>query len=66
MTMLETRKLNKHFGGLQVTTDVNLVPEAGELRRLIGPNGAGKSALFRSILGEYAPSSGQILCAGHA
>ncbi len=64
MTMLETRKLNKRFGGLQVTADVDLTLQPGELHCLIGPNGAGKSTLFRLILGEYSPSSGQILYAG--
>ncbi|WP_131117867.1 ABC transporter ATP-binding protein [Lichenihabitans psoromatis] len=64
MPLLETRKLNKHFGGLQVTADVNLALEPGELHCLIGPNGAGKSTLFRLILGEYAPSSGQVFYDG--
>lgn len=62
--ILETRNLHKHFGGLQVTRDVNLVLEHGELHCLIGPNGAGKSTLFRLILGEYPPSGGQILHEG--
>jgi len=64
MTILETRKLNKHFGGLQVTSDVELTLERGELHCLIGPNGAGKSTLFRLILGEYQPSSGQVFYDG--
>jgi ABC-type uncharacterized transport system ATPase subunit len=64
MALLETRGLNKRFGGLQVTNDVNLSLDAGELHCLIGPNGAGKSTLFRLILGEYPPSSGQILYDG--
>ena len=55
MALLETRKLNKRFGGLQVTADVDFVLEPGELHCLIGPNGAGKSTLFRLILGEYQP-----------
>ena len=60
MVLLETRQLNKRFGGLQVTADVNLALETGELHCLIGPNGAGKSTLFRLILGEYPPTSGTI------
>jgi len=64
MTLLETRALNKHFGGFQVTSDVDLALEAGEFHCLIGPNGAGKSTLFRLILGEHTPSSGQILFDG--
>jgi len=64
MSILETRGLNKHFGGLHVIADVNLVLEDGELHCLIGPNGAGKSTLFRLILGEHVPSSGTIFYAG--
>ena len=60
MAILETLQLNKNFGGLQVTNNVNLKLEFGELHCLIGPNGAGKSTLFRLILGEYAPSSGSV------
>lgn len=65
MALLETRKLNKRFGGLQVTADVNLSLEPGEMHCLIGPNGAGKSTLFRLILGEHQPSSGQIFYDGN-
>ena len=64
MPILETRGLNKHFGGLHVTADVDLALEEGEIHCLIGPNGAGKSTLFRLILGEHTPSSGSIFYAG--
>ncbi|BAF89884.1 ATPase [Azorhizobium caulinodans ORS 571] len=64
MALLETRSLNKHFGGLHVTNSVDLSLEAGEIHCLIGPNGAGKSTLFRLILGEHRPSSGTIAFAG--
>jgi ABC-type uncharacterized transport system ATPase subunit len=64
MPILETRDLNKRFGGLHVTSNVNFALDDGELHCLIGPNGAGKSTLFRLILGEHAPSSGSILYAG--
>lgn len=63
MSILEVRKLNKHFGGLHVTNDVNLTLQVGEIHCLIGPNGAGKSTLFRLILGEFQPGSGDILFA---
>ena len=61
MALLETRGLNKHFGGLHVTDNVDFALEPGELHCLIGPNGAGKSTFFRLILGEHEPSSGSIL-----
>jgi len=60
MPLLETRRLNKNFGGLQVIANVDLALEAGEVHCLIGPNGAGKSTLFRLILGEYSPTSGSV------
>ena len=64
MPILETCGLNKHFGGLHVTADVDLALEEGKIHCLIGPNGAGKSTLFRLILGEHTPSSGSIFYAG--
>ncbi len=62
--LLETIDLNKRFGGLRVTNNVNFSLDQGEIHCLIGPNGAGKSTLFRLILGEHAPSAGRILYAG--
>jgi ABC-type uncharacterized transport system ATPase subunit len=62
--ILETKGLNKHFGGLHVTANVNFALDDGEIHCLIGPNGAGKSTLFRLILGEHAASSGNIFYAG--
>ena len=64
MAILETRKLNKHFGGLHVTGNVDFALQPGEMHCLIGPNGAGKSTFFRLILGEHQPDSGQILIDG--
>jgi ABC-type uncharacterized transport system ATPase subunit len=64
MTVLETKGLNKRFGGLQVTADLDLALQPGELHCLIGPNGAGKSTLFRLIIGEHRPDSGHILFHG--
>ena len=63
MSLLVCRGLNKHFGGLHVTADVDFTVNPGEIHCLIGPNGAGKSTLFRLILGEHSPSSGRIFFA---
>jgi branched-chain amino acid transport system ATP-binding protein len=64
MAILETRALNKWFGGLHVTGGVDFALEPGEIHCLIGPNGAGKSTFFRLVLGEHLPTSGQILYKG--
>ena len=59
MTALEVHDLNKSFGGLRVTSAVNLAVEPGERRLIIGPNGAGKTTLFNLITGELRPDSGR-------
>ena len=59
-TALAVRNMDKSFGGLRVTSAVNLVVEAGERRLIIGPNGAGKTTLFNLITGELAPDRGSV------
>ncbi len=59
-TALAVRNMDKSFGGLRVTSGVNLVVEAGERRLIIGPNGAGKTTLFNLITGELAPDRGSV------
>jgi branched-chain amino acid transport system ATP-binding protein len=60
MSALTINNLCKAFGGLRVTTDVNLDVEPGERRLIIGPNGAGKTTLFNLITGELTPDSGSV------
>jgi branched-chain amino acid transport system ATP-binding protein len=60
MTALAINALCKSFGGLRVTSNVNLSVEPGERRLIIGPNGAGKTTLFNLITGELSPDSGSI------
>ncbi len=61
---LQVEALNRNFGALQVTRDVNLTLERGARRALIGPNGAGKTTLINLITGVLAPSSGRVLLDG--
>jgi len=60
MSALGVRGLDKSFGGLRVTSSVDLVVEPGERRLIIGPNGAGKTTLFNLITGELRPDRGAI------
>jgi branched-chain amino acid transport system ATP-binding protein len=64
MSALAVRGLDKSFGGLRVTSGVDLVVEPGERRLIIGPNGAGKTTLFNLITGELAPDRGSIALFG--
>ncbi|GAD51445.1 branched-chain amino acid transport ATP-binding protein LivG [Halarchaeum acidiphilum MH1-52-1] len=64
--VLEVRGLEKAFGGLQVTDDVDLDVERGTITGLIGPNGAGKSTLFNLVSGFYEPDGGTVRVNGTA
>jgi branched-chain amino acid transport system ATP-binding protein len=64
MSALRIEHLNRSFGSLVVTDDVNLDIAPGERHVIIGPNGAGKTSLVNQIGGQLAPSSGHILVDG--
>lgn len=57
---LEIVGLNKNFGALKVTQDINLRLQPGARHALIGPNGAGKTTLVNQITGVLKPDSGTI------
>ena len=57
---LETRNLEKSFGGLRVTRDLSLKVMQGARHALIGPNGAGKTTCFNLLTKFLKPSGGQI------
>jgi ABC-type branched-subunit amino acid transport system ATPase component len=61
---LETKGLQKQFGGLIVTRDLSLKLEAGARHALIGPNGAGKTTVINLLTGVLKPNAGRILLEG--
>ena len=59
--VIEARHVSKAFGDKLLYDDLNFVlPQAG-IVGVIGPNGAGKSTIFRMIMGEEKPDSGEFL-----
>lgn len=64
MVILRVEHLNKAFGGLQATNEVNFEMHAGELSGIIGPNGAGKSTFFNLLTGYHKADSGRIFFKG--
>jgi ABC-type branched-subunit amino acid transport system ATPase component len=62
---LETRGLEKQFGGLKVTRDLSLKIAQGARHALIGPNGAGKTTVINLLTGVLKPNSGRILLEGN-
>jgi ABC-type branched-subunit amino acid transport system ATPase component len=65
MLALETRGLDKQFGGLKVTRDLSLKIAQGARHALIGPNGAGKTTVINLLTGVLKPNAGQILLEGN-
>lgn len=62
--ILEVVGLNKNFGGIFVTQNVDFKMARGEKVAIIGPNGAGKSTFFNLLTGYHAPDSGKVLFDG--
>ncbi len=58
--VLEVRDLARSFGGIAAVNGVSFDVHEGEILGLIGPNGSGKSTLFNCILGQLAPSAGEV------
>ncbi|MDB5817867.1 MAG: transporter ATP-binding protein [Rhizobacter sp.] len=64
--MLELSNVSKHFGGLKVLQDVNIVVPDGSIFGLIGPNGAGKTTVFNLITGLQTPNGGTLTFNGES
>src|SRR5256885_6604670 len=62
--VLETRGLEKRFGGIVATDNVSLSVQKGARHALIGPNGAGKTTVINLLTGVLRPTAGRILLEG--
>ena len=58
--ILQCRDLGKRYGDKQVFEDLNLEVYRQDVVGIIGPNGVGKTTLFRMILGNEKPTSGEL------
>jgi ABC-type branched-subunit amino acid transport system ATPase component len=61
---LDVQGLNRSFGALHVTRNVDLSLARGARHALIGPNGAGKTTLVNLITGVLRPSAGRVVLDG--
>jgi branched-chain amino acid transport system ATP-binding protein len=64
MPVLETRDLDKRFGGIVAANAISMSIRKGARRALIGPNGAGKTTFVNLLTGMLRPSGGEILLDG--
>ena len=62
--LLRVHKLNKRFGGVVATDQLDLQVQPNEIHALIGPNGAGKTSLVAQLAGQLASDSGQVYFSG--
>ncbi len=60
MSLLQTERLSRHFGGVKAVREVDFELPPGEIRAVIGPNGAGKTTFVSMISGRIRPSEGRI------
>jgi ATP-binding cassette subfamily F protein 3 len=58
--ILQCQGLGKRYGDNQIFEDVNLEVYRQDVVGVIGPNGVGKTTLFRMILGNELPTSGEL------
>jgi fructose transport system ATP-binding protein len=63
-TVLETRNLTKHYGGVHALEGANFALHKGEHVAIMGDNGAGKSTFVRQITGVEQRTRGEILFYG--
>ena len=62
--VLETRNLDKRFGGITAASGISIAIRKGARHALIGPNGAGKTTFVNLLTGVLRPSGGDILLDG--
>jgi ABC-2 type transport system ATP-binding protein len=56
--VIDTRRLNKNFNGVQALKDLDLRVSKNSIFGFLGPNGAGKTTTIKLLLGLISPSSG--------
>ncbi|HSK30286.1 MAG TPA: ABC-F family ATP-binding cassette domain-containing protein [Candidatus Limnocylindria bacterium] len=59
--VIKINQLSKSYFARELFTDVTFQMNAGERLGLVGRNGHGKTTLFRLILGQEEPDSGEII-----
>ena len=60
MIILQANKIERSFAGDVLFDNINLQIDERDRIALVGKNGAGKSTLLKILVGEEAPTSGEI------
>ncbi len=62
--VLETKDLDKHFGGIKAVDKINMKLYKNEILAIVGDNGAGKSTLIKLLSGVHRKDGGEIYIGG--
>jgi ABC-2 type transport system ATP-binding protein len=63
MSVMSTKKATKWYGEVIAVNELSLEVQGG-IVGLLGPNGAGKSTLLKLLVGQLAPSRGEVRVLG--
>lgn len=58
--ILQCQNLGKRYGEVSIFENLNLEAHRGDVIGIIGPNGVGKTTLFRLILDQEKPTTGNL------
>jgi len=64
MNILETKNLDKHFGGVAAIDQLSISIEKGKITGIVGPNGSGKTTLVNVLSGFFPMSGGVVIFNG--
>lgn len=63
--LIQFKNVSKSFGAIKALENVNFEIEDGDFIFIIGTSGAGKTTMLKLLLGEYKPTSGEVVVEGH-
>ena len=64
MSILETKNLDKHFGGVAAVDRLSISIEKGKITGIVGPNGSGKTTLVNVLSGLFPVTAGVVVIDG--
>ena len=59
--VIKVNNLSKNFNSITIFKDLNFTIKYKERTAILGRNGCGKSTLFKILMGEYSPDSGEAM-----